>query len=203
MRSPFEGKIQRCFEKWRMHLLPLPRSHFTVLLTYLGPGDIPTWFDSWGSGSCFRWLHVSRLCSCSCQSTSYTQQNCSLFTLSKSCINGRTKWIYYETCHPSCRWVLLHPSAQFISRLKWLHLLPEFIGELEHRISHSFIVKHSGKVDNSSPLQDTKGKIRLEKKIEGEHHLKLINKWSVELPFLCAGSAKLSCGVVFSTKKAA
>ena len=28
--------------------------------------------------------------------------------LSKSCINGKTKSIYYETCHPTFRWVLLH-----------------------------------------------------------------------------------------------
>ena len=26
---------------------------FAVFLTYLSAGDIPTWFDSWGSGSCF------------------------------------------------------------------------------------------------------------------------------------------------------
>ena len=31
---------------------------FAVLLTYLGAGHIPTWFDSWGNGSCF--------CNCLC-----------------------------------------------------------------------------------------------------------------------------------------
>ena len=97
--------------------------------------------------------------------------------------------------------MLLHPSAQSISRLKWLLLLPEFIGELEHQFSQSFIVKYSVKVDNSSPLQDTEGKIKLEKNIKGEHHLKLINKWWVELSFLCPGSAKLSCDVVFWMKE--
>jgi len=51
--------------------------------------------------------------------------------------------------------------------------------------------------DSSSPLQDTEGKIKLEQNIEGEHHLKLVNKWGVELPFLCPGSAKLLCDVVF------
>ena len=102
-------------------------------------------------------------------------------------------------CYQSCWWVLFHPLAQFISRLKWLHLLPEFIVELE--LSHLFIVKYSNKVDNFSPLPDRKGKIKLEKNIEGKHHLKLINKWWVELSFLCPNSAKLSCDVVFWTKK--
>jgi len=82
----------------------------------------------------------------------------------------------------------------------WLHLLPEFIGELEHWFSHSFTAKYSPKVDSSSPLQDTEGKIKLEQNIECKHHLKLINKWWVQLPFLCPGSAKLSCDVVFWTK---
>ena len=39
---PFEGKIQQCFEKWRMHLLLLPRSQ----LCRASDSDIPTWFDS-------------------------------------------------------------------------------------------------------------------------------------------------------------
>jgi len=119
--------------------------------------------------------------------------------LSKSCINGTTKSIYYETCHPTCRWVLLHPSAQSISRLKWLLLLTEFIGGLEHKFPRSFIVKYSAKVDSSSSLQATQG--RLAKNIEGEHHLKL--KKNDELSFLFAlpGSPNVSCGVVFSMKE--
>jgi len=56
-----------------------------------------------------------------------------------------------------------------------LLLLPEFIGELEHQFSQSFIVKYSGEGDSSSSLQDTKGKI--EKEIKGKQHLKLKNKW--------------------------
>ena len=45
-------KIQQCFEKWRMHLL-LHAHSFAMLLTYLGAGHIPTWFDWWSSGSYF------------------------------------------------------------------------------------------------------------------------------------------------------
>ena len=170
MGSPFEGKSALRNDGCTCYC---SHAHsFTVLLTYLGACHIPT-MRQW---QLFRWLFMSRLCSCSCsyQLTSYAQQNWSLLTLSKSCINGKTKWIDYDTCHQSCRWVLLHSSAQSISRLKWSHLLSELIGELEHRFSQSFIVKLSGKVDSSSPLQEEE--IKLRGKIEGEQHLKLINQ---------------------------
>ena len=114
-----------------------------------------------------------RFCSCPWQYPTH----CFLLTLFESCINGKS---CYDTHHPSCRWALLCPSAQSISTLKWLYLLSDFIGELEHRFPQSFIVKYSDKADSSSPLQDTEGKLK--KNIECKRHLKLTNKWWVELP---------------------
>ena len=142
---------------------------------------------SWCSGSVTTLFLFLSIISCSCQSTSPVNQHPTLSKVasyslySKNCINGTTKWIYYETCHPTCRWCYsihrLDPSVGSSVSLS----LTEFIGELEHKFPQSFIVKYSDKADSSSPLQDTEDKIKL-KKNEGEQHLKLINEWWVELP---------------------